>query len=117
MVIKRYDKGCKFLSTKKCSFLHYTINHRFFGIPPFSVNFPHPSGLTVVVDRRENAIIVTQNPYSARTRAVEGEMIKFSDVFIIEGKDTIGSGFEVVSTYTDARVTLLIDRCEYAVVV
>src|SRR6266545_6617536 len=47
MVIKRYDKGCKFLSTKKCSFLHYTINHRFFGIPPFSVNFPHPSGLTV----------------------------------------------------------------------
>ena len=73
--------------------------------------------ITLAIDRLETAIIITQNPYSARARAVEGEMIKFADVVIIKGKDTIGSGFEVVSSDADAGVTLLIDGCEYAVVV
>jgi len=69
--------------------------------------------ITLLVDRLKVAIIVTQNPYSARARAVEGEMIKFADVVIIKGKDTIGSGFEVVSSDTDAWVTLLVYGREY----
>ncbi|KAJ6573322.1 hypothetical protein B0H10DRAFT_1964100 [Mycena sp. CBHHK59/15] len=75
------------------------------------------AAMVIIKDRLEIAIIITQNPYSACSRAVEGEMIKFADVVIIEGKDAIGSGFEVVSTNANAWFTFLIDRREDTVCV
>jgi len=73
--------------------------------------------ISLAVDRLEIAIIITQNPHSARARTVEDEMISFAHMVVIEGKDTITSRFEVVSTDAGARVTLLIDGCERPAVV
>jgi hypothetical protein len=73
--------------------------------------------ITLVVDRCEMAISVTQNRYSARARAVEDEMIKFTAVVVIEGEGAIGCRSEVISTDANAWFAFLIDGREDAVVV
>ncbi len=73
--------------------------------------------ITLLVDGREIAIIVTQNPYSARARAVEDEMVKFTAVVVIEGKGAISCGSEVISTDANAWIALLKDGHESALVV
>jgi len=75
------------------------------------------AGITLEIDGLEVAIIVTQNPYSTRTRAIEGKVILFADVIVIKGKDAIGSGFEIVSTNSDAWIALSIDGREGALIV
>jgi hypothetical protein len=75
------------------------------------------AGITLLVDGLEVATIVTQNPYSTRARAIEGKVILLADVIIIEGKDAIGSRFEIVSSNSDAWIALLIDGRESALVV
>jgi hypothetical protein len=75
------------------------------------------AGITLAIDGLEVAIIVTQNPYSTRARAIEGKVILFADVIVIEGKDAIGSGFEIVSSNSDAWIALSIDGREVALVV
>jgi len=42
--------------------------------------------ITLPIDRRKIAIIVTQNPYSARAGAVENDMVEFTAVIVIEAK-------------------------------
>lgn len=60
------------------------------------------AGITLLVDRLEVAIIVMQNPYSTCARVIEGKVILLADVIIIKGKDAISSGFEIISSNSDA---------------
>jgi len=73
--------------------------------------------ITLVVDRREVPFLVTQNPYSARARAVENEVVGFIAVAVIECEDSVAGGFQVISTNAIAWITLAIDRREIAVIV
>ena len=79
----------------------------------FKVITPNANAwIALPIDGHESAIVVPYNPYCARSGAIEHEVIKFATVVVVESEGKIGSGFEVVSSNTDARITLPVDRRE-----
>jgi len=54
--------------------------------------------ITLLVNRSELTISVFQDPYGTPAGTVEDKMIKLAALVIIEGKDTIGTGFKIIST-------------------
>ena len=73
--------------------------------------------ITLLIDRRKSAVIVAQNPNGARSRAIQHKVVKFTGVLVIECKDLIGSGFEVISPYSNTWITLLVDSLENSILV
>ena len=71
--------------------------------------------ITLLVNGSELTVIISQDPYGTRARTVEDKMIKLAALVIIEGKDKIGGGFKIVSTDTDAWITLLVNGNESTV--
>jgi len=54
--------------------------------------------ITLLVNGSELTVAVFQDPYGTRARTVEDKMIELAALVIIEGKDTIGARFKIVST-------------------
>ena len=67
-----------------------------------------PDAVFSYIDRREMTTAISKYPDDAGAGSVENYMVLLAATVIIEGKGAVRSGFKIITTNAEPRITLLI---------